>query len=239
MIAIGVGGADAVDVMAGLPWELTAPRVMGVRLHGELSGWATRKDIINKLAGILSVKGGTGSIIEYFGTGTQTLSATGMATVCNMGAETGATTSIFPYSPSMSKYLHANHRPDMAHAVEVVSQELRSDEGAEYGQTIDINLSTLEPHINGPFTPDLATPLSRFGQAVEEQKWPETLTAGLIGSCTNSSFEDLSWAASIAQQAVDAGLTPTMPFLLSPGNLQTRETLEKSGVLRTFRKVGV
>lgn len=225
--------------MAGLPWELTAPPVLGVRLHGELSGSATPKDIINKVAGIMSVKGGTGSIIEYFGLGTQTLSATGMATVCNMGAETGAITSIFPYSPSMTMYLHANHRPDMAQAVEAVSQELRADEGAEYDQIIDINLSTLEPHNNGPFTPDLATPLSRFSQAVDESKWPRTLTAGLIGSCTNSSFKDLSRAASIAQQAVDAGLTPTTPFLLSPGSLQTREALEKSSILQKFEQVGV
>lgn len=163
MIAIDVGGADAVDVMAGLPWELMVPRVLGVRLNGELSGWATPKDIINKLVGILSVKGGTGSIIEYFGPGTQTLSATGMATVCNMGAETGATTSIFPYSPSMSKYLHANHHPDMAQDVESVSQELCANEGAEYDQIIDIDLSKLEPHINGPFTSDLVTPLFRLG----------------------------------------------------------------------------
>lgn len=239
MIAIGVGGADAVDVMAGLPWELTAPRVLGVRLNGKLSGWATPKDIINKLTGILSVKGGTGSIIEYFGPGVQTLSATGMATVCNMGAETGATTSIFPHSPSMTRYLHANHRPDMAQAIESISHDLRADEDAEYDQVIDIDLSTLEPHINGPFTPDLATPLSRFSQAVKEQNWPETLTAGLIGSCTNSSFEDLSRAAGIAQQAVAVGLTPTMPFLLSPGSLQTRETLERSGTLQIFEEVGV
>ncbi|OJJ79942.1 uncharacterized protein ASPGLDRAFT_69819 [Aspergillus glaucus CBS 516.65] len=210
MIAISVGGADAVDVMAGLPWELMALRVLGVRLNGELSGWATPKDIINKLVGTLSVKGGTGSIIEYFGPGTQTLSATGMATVCNMGAETGATTSIFPYSPSMSKYLHANHHPDMAQDVDSVSQELCANEGAEYDQIIDIDLSKLEPHINGPFTSNLATPLFRLG----------TLTAGLIGSCTNSSFEDLSRAASTTQQA-------------------TRETLEKSEILQTFEEIGV
>ncbi|KAL4887625.1 hypothetical protein BJY04DRAFT_225540 [Aspergillus karnatakaensis] len=237
MIAIGVGGADAVDVMAGLPFELTAPKVLGVRLHGALSGWASPKDIINKLAGIVSVKGGTGSIIEYFGPGTQTLSATGMATVCNMGAETGATTSIFPYAPSMAEYLRANHRPDMAAAVEGVQHELRADEGAEYDQVIDIDLSTLEPHINGPFTPDLATPVSKFRSAVEENKWP-ALTAGLIGSCTNSSFHDLSRAASLAQQALDAGIRPAMPLLLSPGSLQTRDTLEKAEILQVFEKAG-
>jgi aconitate hydratase len=160
MIAIGVGGADAVDVMAGLPLELTAPRILGVRLHGALSGWASPKDIINKIAGMISVKGGTRSIIEYFGPGIQTLSVTGMATVCNMGAEAGATTSIFPYTASMAEYLRANRRPDMAAAVEAIAHELRSDKGAEYDQIIDIDLSSLEPHINGLFTPDLSTPMS-------------------------------------------------------------------------------
>lgn len=238
MIAIGVGGADAVDVMSGLPWELTAPQVLGVRLHGELSGWTSPKDIINKVAGILTVKGGTGSIIEYFGPGTHILSATGMATVCNMGAETGATTSVFPYTHSMTEYLQANHRPDMAGAIKAVSHELRADEGVEYDHVIDIDLSTLEPHINGPFTPDLATPWSDFRRTVQENQWPETLTAGLIGSCTNSSFEDLSRAASIAQQALDAGLSPVMPLLLSPGSLQTRKTLEEAKVLQVFERVG-
>ncbi|OJJ05102.1 hypothetical protein ASPVEDRAFT_86466 [Aspergillus versicolor CBS 583.65] len=237
MVAIGVGGADAVDVMAGLPLELTAPRVLGVRLHGALSGWASPKDIINKLAGLISVKGGTGSIIEYFGPGTQTLSATGMATVCNMGAETGATTSIFSYSPSMGQYLRANRRPDMAAAVDGIANELQADAGAEYDQVIDIDLSTLEPLVNGPFTPDLSTPISEFGAAAEENKWP-SLTAGLIGSCTNSSFQDLARAASVAQQALDAGIKPAMPLLLSPGSLQTRHTLEKAGILQVFEKAG-
>lgn len=237
MIAIGVGGADAVDVMAGLPFELTAPKVLGVRLHGALSEWASPKDIINKLAGLISVKGGTGSIIEYFGPGTQTLSATGMATVCNMGAETGATTSIFPYASPMSQYLHANRRPDMAAAVDGIAHELQADVGAEYDQVIDIDLSNLEPLINGPFTPDLSTPISKFGSAAEESKWP-SLTAGLIGSCTNSSFQDLTRAASVAQQALDAGMKPAMPLLLSPGSLQTRDTLEKAGILQVFEKAG-
>ncbi|KAL4957647.1 aconitase family-domain-containing protein [Aspergillus filifer] len=237
MIAIGVGGADAVDVMAGLPFELTAPKVLGVRLHGALSGWASPKDIINKLAGVISVKGGTGSIIEYFGPGTKTLSATGMATVCNMGAETGATTSIFPYAPAMAEYLRANRQPDMASATEAVAHELQADEGAEYDQVIDIDLSTLEPLINGPFTPDLSTPLSKFKSATEENKWPP-LTAGLIGSCTNSSFHDLSRAASIAQQALNAGMKPAMPVLLSPGSLQIRDTLEKAGILQVFESAG-
>ncbi|KAL2843818.1 putative aconitase [Aspergillus pseudodeflectus] len=238
MIAIGVGGADAVDVMAGLPLELTAPRILGVRLHGALSGWASPKDIINKITGMISVKGGTGSIIEYFGPGTQTLSATGMATVCNMGAETGATTSIFPYTASMTEYLRANRRPDMAAAVETIAHELQHDEGAEYDQIIDIDLASLEPHINGPFTPDLSTPISRFESAVKENEWPSTLTAGLIGSCTNSSFQDLSRAASLAQQALDAGMEPKMPLLLSPGSLQTRKTLEEAGIMQAFEEAG-
>lgn len=237
MVAIGVGGADAVDVMAGLPLELKAPKVLGVHLTGQLSRWASAKDIINAVAGIVSVKGGTGSIIEYFGPGAQTLSATGMATVCNMGAETGATTSIFPYAPQMADYLHSNHRHDMAEAVKCIAPELQADPGAEYDSYIEIDLSTLEPRINGPFTPDLSTPLSQFGDAVKENKWPEKLTAGLIGSCTNSSFEDMGRAASLAQQALDEGLEPKMPLLVSPGSLQTRETLEKVGVLSVFKKL--
>ncbi|KNG88386.1 putative aconitase [Aspergillus nomiae NRRL 13137] len=237
MIAIGVGGADAVDVMAGLPLELTAPRVLGVKLTGELTGWASPKDVINMLASLISVKGGTGSIVEYFGPGTKGLSATGMATICNMGAETGATTSIFPYSPQMAAYLRANHRPDMAQAVESVSHELRADHGAEYDRVIEIDLSTLEPQINGPFTPDLATPLSKFQSAVNGNGWPK-LTAGLIGSCTNSSFEDMTRAASVAQQALDAGLKPKVPLLVSPGSLQTRRTLENAGIIDVLDKVG-
>ncbi|PYI16460.1 aconitase [Aspergillus violaceofuscus CBS 115571] len=237
MIAIGVGGADAVDVMAGLPLELKAPKVLGVRLTGQLSQWASPKDIISTVAGLISVKGGTGSIIEYFGPGSQTLSATGMATVCNMGAETGATTSIFPYSPQMADYLRSTHRSDMARAVGSVAPELRADEGAEYDQVIEIDLSTLEPRINGPFTPDLSTPLSKFAQTAEENQWPE-LTAGLIGSCTNSSFEDMGRAAHLAQQALDAGLQPKMPLLISPGSLQTRDTIEDAGILPVFKKLG-
>ncbi|KAJ4169593.1 hypothetical protein NW754_005746 [Fusarium falciforme] len=203
MIAVGVGGADAVDVMSGLPLEITAPNVVGVKLTGQLSGWA-------------GPKGGTGNIIEYFGPGATTISASGMASITNMGAETGATTSLFPYSDAMSAYLRATRRPELAEAVQVAKHELQADEGAEYDRIIEINLSTLEPHINGPFTPDLSTPISKFGQAARENQWPEKLTAGLIGSCTNSSFEDLSRAASLAQQALDAGLKPKMPLLLSP-----------------------
>ncbi|KAH8429205.1 uncharacterized protein LDX57_006872 [Aspergillus melleus] len=238
MVAIGVGGADAVDVMAGLPFEMTAPKLLGVRLTGSLSGWASPKDIINTVAGRITVKGGTGYIIEYFGPGAQTLSATGMATVCNMGAETGATTSIFPYAPQMSDYLRSNNRSDMSSAVESISSELSADQGVEYDQVIDIDLSTLEPCINGPFTPDLSTPTSKFGLAVRENEWPEQLTAGLIGSCTNSSFEDMSKAANIAQQALNAGLNPAMPLLISPGSLQTRDTLQQAGILQVFEKLG-
>ncbi|UPL03840.1 hypothetical protein LCI18_014774 [Fusarium solani-melongenae] len=238
MIAIGVGGADAVDVMSGLPLEIMAPNVVGVKLTGQLSGWASPKDVINKVAGILGVKGGTGNIIEYFGPGAATISASGMASITNMGAETGATTSIFPYSDSMSAYLRATRRPELAEAVQLAKHELRADEGAEYDRIIEIDLSTLEPRINGPFTPDLSTPISKFGQAARENQWPEKLTAGLIGSCTNSSFEDLSRAASLAQQALDAGLKPKMPLLLSPGSEQTNQTLKREGVIDVFERLG-
>ena len=255
MIAIGAGGADAVDVMAGLPFELTAPKSIGIRLTGRLSGWTAPKgahdfhqniaqieltfiDVINKVAGMLTVRGGTGSIIEYFGPGTETLSATGMATICNMGAETGATTSIFPYSPAMSSYLSANRRSTMAEAVRFAEHELRADEGAEYDHVLEIDLSALEPLINGPFTPDLSTPISHFGTKVNEEAWPATLSAGLIGSCTNSSFEDMTRAASLGQQALAAGLKPKMPLLVSPGSEQTRATLEKAGVMEVFEKLG-
>ncbi|KAH0439239.1 aconitate hydratase [Colletotrichum camelliae] len=238
MAAIGVGGADAVDVMAGLPFELTAPHIIGVRLTGQLSGWATPKDVINKLAGILTVKGGTGAVIEFFGPGTESLSATGMATICNMGAETGATASIFPYSEAMRSYLQATHRHDIADAVRFASSELRADEDAQYDRIIDINLSELEPIINGPFTPDLSTPISKLSDAVDKEGWPKDLTAGLIGSCTNSSFQNMSRAAELAKQAVDAGLQPKMPLFVSPGSEQTRKTLQENGVLQVFEELG-
>jgi aconitate hydratase len=237
MIAIGVGGADAVDVMCGLPFEVKAPHVIGVKLTGQLSGWASPKDVISKVAGILGVKGATGSIIEYFGSGAQTLSATGLSTITNMGAETGATTSIFPYSPALSQYLEATHRPEIAKALRVAQDELRADEDATYDQIIEIDLSTLEPLINGPFTPDLSTPISKFGSEAAVKNWPPVLTAGLIGSCTNSSFEDLSRAASLAQQALDAGLKPKMPLFLSPGSEQTNQTLRRDGILDVFEKL--
>ncbi|KAM0415495.1 hypothetical protein ACHAPD_006696 [Fusarium lateritium] len=230
MIAVGVGGADAVDVMSGLPFEITAPEIIGVKLTGQLSGWASPKDVINAVAGILGVKGGTGKIIEYFGPGAETISATGMSSITNMGAETGATTSIFPYSEAMSAYLRATSRPELAQALEVAKHELQADEGVKYDHVIEIDLSTLEPRINGPFTPDLSTPISKLSEAVQKNKWPDRLSAGLIGSCTNSSFEDLSRAASLAKQALDAGLKPKMPLLLSPGSEQTNQTLKREGV---------
>ncbi|KAH7215475.1 putative aconitase [Fusarium oxysporum] len=238
MIAVGVGGADAVDVMSGLPLEITAPKIIGVKLTGQLSGWASPKDVINAVAGILGVKGGTGNIIEYFGPGAETISATGMASITNMGAETGATTSIFPYSEAMSSYLRSTRRPELAEALQVAKHELQADEGAKYDHVIEIDLSTLEPRINGPFTPDLSTPISKLGHAVRENEWPQKLTAGLIGSCTNSSFEDLSRAASLARQALDAGLKPKMPLLLSPGSEQTNQTLKREGVTEVFERLG-
>ncbi|GME30857.1 Aconitate hydratase, mitochondrial [Neofusicoccum parvum] len=238
MAAIGVGGADAVDVMAGLAWELKTPKVIGVNLTGKLSGWASPKDVILKLAGDLTVKGATGAIIEYFGDGVHSLSATGMATICNMGAETGATTSIFPYTSSMAAYLDATDRSYLKSEADHWTQNLSADAGAEYDQVININLSELEPFINGPATPDLATPTSAFKKEVERNTWPKRVSAGLIGSCTNSSFEDMSRAAALAKQAIDAGLKPKAPLYLSPGSEQTRATLEDSGVLSIFEDAG-
>ncbi|KAL1624240.1 hypothetical protein SLS56_007942 [Neofusicoccum ribis] len=238
MAAIGVGGADAVDVMAGLAWELKTPKVIGVNLTGKLSGWASPKDVILKLAGDLTVKGATGAIIEYFGDGVHSLSATGMATICNMGAETGATTSIFPYTSSMAAYLDATDRSYLKSEADHWTQNLSADVGAEYDQVININLSELEPFINGPATPDLATPTSAFKKEVERNTWPKRVSAGLIGSCTNSSFEDMSRAAALAKQAIDAGLKPKAPLYLSPGSEQTRATLEDSGVLSIFEDAG-
>uniref|UniRef100_A0A8H7N0M7 Aconitate hydratase, mitochondrial n=1 Tax=Bionectria ochroleuca TaxID=29856 RepID=A0A8H7N0M7_BIOOC len=238
MMAIGVGGADAVDVMAGLPFELKAPGVIGVRLTGRLLDWTAPKDVINQLVSILTVKGGTGNIIEFFGPGTQSLSATGMCTITNMGAETGATTSIFPYSDAMNSYLKATHRHEIAAAADFAANELKADEGAEYDQVIEIDLSTLEPHINGPFTPDLSTPISKFGNVSTQESWPPKLTAGFIGSCTNSSFQDMTRAADLAKQALTAGLKPKMPLFVSPGSEQTRETLRASGALAVFEELG-
>ncbi|GAB3901776.1 aconitate hydratase [Larkinella knui] len=244
MIAIGVGGADACDVMAGLPWELKMPKLIGIKLTGKLSGWASAKDIILRVAGILTVKGGTGCIVEYFGEGADSLSATGKATICNMGAEIGATTSIFAYDEKMGDYLRVTDRADVADAANAVREHLRSDDevyadpASYYDQVIEINLSELEPHVNGPYTPDLAWPLSKFAQAVKENGWPEKLDVGLIGSCTNSSYEDLTRAASIAQQAISKNLKTHSEYTVTPGSELVRFTTERDGLLDTFEKIG-
>ncbi|KAF3763621.1 aconitate hydratase [Cryphonectria parasitica EP155] len=238
MCAIGVGGADAVDVMANLPWELKAPKFIGVKLTGQMSGWTSAKDIILKVAGILTVKGGTGAILDYFRPGVDSISATGMGTICNMGAEIGATTSIFPFNESMYKYLEATKRKEIGDFARTYAKDLREDEGAEYDQLIEINLSELEPHINGPFTPDLATPISKFSQAVKDNGWPEELKVGLIGSCTNSSYEDMSRAAAIARDALDHGLKSKAIFTVTPGSEQIRATIARDGQLETFEEYG-
>jgi len=238
MACIGVGGADAVDVMANLPWELKAPKVIGVKLTGQLNGWTAPKDIILKVADILTVKGGTGAIVEYHGPGTETFSATGMATICNMGAEIGATTSLFPFNERMFDYLAATKRTDIGEFARSYAHGLRSDEGAEYDQLIEINLSELEPYINGPFTPDLGTPISKFSQAVKDNGWPDELKVGLIGSCTNSSYEDMSRAASIARDALDHGIKAKAAFTVTPGSEQIRATIERDGQLQTFEEFG-
>ena len=243
-IAIGVGGADAVDAMVDAPWELKAPRILGVRLDGELSGWSTAKDVILHLAGLLTVRGGTGFIIEYHGPGVDTLSCTGMATICNMGAEVGATTSIFPFTDTMIPYLQATGRGAMIDAAKGIAfgpgpfNFLKADTDVAYDEEIVINLSSLEPHINGPFTPDVSTPISKFKDAVIANKWPETFTAGLIGSCTNSSYEDMTRAEDLVKQATSAGLQPKADFFITPGSEQIRATLEDSNTLSTFSSAG-
>ncbi|KAJ3821575.1 aconitate hydratase [Lentinula raphanica] len=240
MLAIGVGGADAVDAMTGTPWELKAPQIVGVHLTGELSGWATTKDLILHLAGKLTVRGGTGRIIEYFGPGVHNQSCTGLATIANMGAEVGATTSTFPYTKHMQSYLHATGRGPVAQAADEAAGRgfLSADDNAEYDEVIEINLSDLEPTINGPFTPDLATPLSKFGTFVKEQGWKDELSAGLIGSCTNSSYEDMTRVADLARQAKAAGLTTKVPFLCTPGSEQIRATMERDDITSTLQDVG-
>lgn len=238
MVAVGVGGADAVDVMADIPWELKCPKVIGVRLTGKMSGWTSAKDVILKVAGILTVKGGTGAIVEYFGPGVDTLSCTGAATICNMGAEIGATTSLFPYTARSSEYLHRTKRADIAGLADQFAHNLRSDEGAKYDQVIEINLSTLEPHINGPFTPDLCTPVSDIRQVAQKNGWPEKVKVALIGSCTNSSYEDMSRSASLAQQALDAGLKSKADLVITPGSEQIRATIARDGQLDIFEKAG-
>ncbi|PWN23616.1 aconitate hydratase [Microstroma glucosiphilum] len=238
MIACGVGGADAVDVMADIPWELKCPKVVGVELKGKLSGWTAPKDIILKVAGELTVKGGTGAIIEYKGPGVESLSATGMGTICNMGAEIGATTSVFPFNDKMAAYLEATKRGDIAKLAKGFQSYLLPDQGAEYDRHIEINLSDLEPHINGPFTPDLATPLSKFAEAVKKNDWPAELKVGLIGSCTNSSYEDMSRSASIADEALKHGLKVKSKFTITPGSEQIRATIERDGQMETLSEAG-
>ena len=244
MVAIGVGGADASDVMSGLAWELKMPKLIGVKLTGKLSGWTAAKDVILWVAGQLTVKGGTGCIVEYFGEGAESLSCTGKGTICNMGAEIGATTSIFAYDEKMGDYLRSTDRADIAAAANEVKDLLRADAevyadpASYYDQLLELDLSTLEPHVNGPFTPDLAWPLSKFATAVRENGWPEVLSVGLIGSCTNSSYEDISRAASLAQQAVDKKLKVTSEYTITPGSEQVRFTVERDGFLDTFAQIG-
>ncbi|MFH4975491.1 hypothetical protein AB6A40_002200 [Gnathostoma spinigerum] len=237
-LCIGVGGADAVDVMAGIPWELKCPKVIGVKLEGKLSGWTASKDVILKVADILTVKGGTGAIIEYFGEGVDSLSATGMGTVCNMGAEIGATTSVFPFNESMENYLQATSRSAIAVAARQYKHLLQADTGAEYDQVIHINLDELIPHVNGPFTPDLASPIDKLGENAKSHGWPVNISVGLIGSCTNSSYEDMTRAASIAKQALDKGLKSKTAFTVTPGSEQIRATMERDGLAEIFRDFG-
>lgn len=242
VLGIGVGGSDAVDAMAGMPWELVCPKVLGVRLTGQLSGWSSSKDIICKLAGILTVSGGKGKVIEFFGPGTETLGATAMATVCNMSAEVGSTSCIFPYSQAMARYLSATQRGDIARYADSFTETLlTADRGSEdyYDEVIEIDLSTLEPHINGPFTPDLSHPLSEFKQHVQESSWPSNISQSMVGSCTNSSYEDLEKVYNLVMQAKKAGVSkPRTPFMVSPGSEQIRATAEKSGILPTLREAG-
>ena len=237
-LCIGVGGADAVDVMAGLPWELKCPKVIGVRLTGNLSGWSSSKDVILKLAGILTVKGGTGAIVEYFGPGVDSISCTGMGTICNMGAEIGATTSVFPFNKRMADYLVATGRSEIAQMAAEYSDLLRSDTGAEYDKVIEINLDELKPHINGPFTPDLANPIDKVGEEAVKNGWPTDIRVGLIGSCTNSSYEDMTRAASVAKQALDHGLKAKSQFTITPGSEQIRATIERDGIAKIFEEFG-
>ncbi len=244
MIAIGVGGADAVDVMAGMPWELKMPKLIGVKLTGKMSGWTSAKDVILKLAGILTTKGGTNAIVEYFGDGADSLSCTGKGTICNMGAEIGATTSVFAYDEKMASYLRETGRSDVAEAADLIKQHLQADSEVYanpekyYDQVIEIDLTTLEPYINGPFTPDAAHPISQFAKVVREKGYPEKLEVGLIGSCTNSSYEDITRAASIAQQAIDKKLDVKAEYIVTPGSELIRYTCERDGVFDKFSAIG-
>jgi aconitate hydratase len=244
MIAIGVGGADAVDVMAGMPWELKWPKLIGVKLTGKMSGWTSSKDVILKLAGILTVKGGTGAIVEYFGEGTNSISCTGKGTICNMGAEIGATTSVFPFDEKMSSYLRITRRADVAALAEGLADVLTADKEVldnpekYYDQVIEINLSELEPHLNGPFTPDKAWPISKMKEAVQKENYPDNISVALIGSCTNSSYEDIDRSASIARLALSKGLKAKSQFTITPGSEQVRATIERDGQLKTLTDVG-
>ncbi|PJA98694.1 MAG: aconitate hydratase [Ignavibacteriales bacterium CG_4_9_14_3_um_filter_30_11] len=244
MIAIGVGGADAVDVMAGMPWELKWPKLIGVQLIGKMNGWTSAKDVILKLAGILTVKGGTGAIVEYFGEGAASISATGKGTICNMGAEIGATTSLFPFDERMSSYLRITDRADIASLAENNANNLKADKEVSenpekyYDQVIEINLSELEPHLNGPFTPDKAWPISKMKQAVKENNFPDKVSVALIGSCTNSSYEDIDRAANIAKQALAKGLKAKSQYTITPGSEQVRATVERDGLLKTLNEIG-
>ena len=244
MVAIGVGGADAVDVMAGLPWELKWPKLIGIKLTGKLNGWASAKDIILKVAGILTVKGGTGAIVEYFGEGAENLSCTGKGTIANMGAEIGATTSTFGYDDSMKRYLDATGRKDVAELADQIKAHLNADpecyEQPEkyFDQVIEIDLNTLEPYINGPFSPDLATPISQMKEAAEKNGWPKKVEVGLIGSCTNSSYEDISRAVSLAKQVRDKNLKAKAEYTITPGSEQIRYTIERDGFLDIFENIG-
>jgi aconitate hydratase len=244
MVAIGVGGADAVDVMAGMPWELKQPKLIGIKLTGKLSGWTSPKDVILKVAGILTVKGGTGAIVEYFGDGAQSLSCTGKGTICNMGAEIGATTSTFGYGDAMGRYLRATGRTAIADAADAVVEHLNGDpecyENPEkyFDQVIELDLNTLEPHVNGPYTPDLAWPISKLAQAVEDNNYPPVLEVGLIGSCTNSSYEDMTRAASLARQAEAKNLKVKAEYTITPGSELVRYTIERDGLVEDFNKIG-
>lgn len=244
MVAIGVGGADAVDVMAGMPWELKFPKLIGVHLTGKMNGWTSAKDVILKVAGILTVKGGTGAIVEYFGPGAESISCTGKGTICNMGAEIGATTSTFGYDDSMERYLRATGRAEVADAANEVREHLTADakcyERPEqyFDEVIHINLSELEPHLNGPFSPDIATPISKMAEEAEKNGWPTKVEYGLIGSCTNSSYEDISRSASIAQQATNKNLKTKSNITITPGSEQVRFTIERDGFINIFNELG-
>ncbi|TWP31188.1 aconitate hydratase [Apibacter muscae] len=244
MIAIGVGGADAVDVMAGMPWELKFPKLIGIKLKGKLNGWTSAKDIILQVAGLLTVKGGTGCIVEYFGEGAESLSATGKGTICNMGAEIGATTSLFAYDKNAADYLIATGRSELVTLADNIKEDLRADQEVYanpeqyFDQVIEIDLNILEPHLNGPFSPDIATPISKMKEVAEKNGWPLKVEVGLIGSCTNSSYEDISRAASIAKQAVEKGIKSKAEYTVTPGSEMVRYTVERDGYLETFEKIG-